>query len=131
VASSRKTNCCRGAFLRSFTVEELTFGSKTYEIGDITVMADGIKVEFEVAGPRLLRRDQVPRPARIRNNLPSEIVETAQKTSATQSHQNKPKAWALRLPAARVGQRAADAAGGVQSSSTVRKPSAVQVAARS
>jgi len=29
--------------LRAFTAEELSFGSKVYEIGDITVRADGIK----------------------------------------------------------------------------------------
>lgn len=33
--------------LRSFTAEELSFGSKTYEIGDITVLADGIKVQLK------------------------------------------------------------------------------------
>jgi hypothetical protein len=32
--------------LRTFTVEELSFGHKTYEIGDITVLADGIKVQL-------------------------------------------------------------------------------------
>ena len=37
----------QGRVLRSFTVEELSFGSKTYEIGDITVLADGIKVELK------------------------------------------------------------------------------------
>ena len=36
----------QGRALRTFTVEELTFGSKTYEIGDITVLADGIKVQL-------------------------------------------------------------------------------------
>ncbi|MFT3717704.1 DUF1439 domain-containing protein [Pseudorhodoferax sp.] len=30
--------------LRSFTKEEMTFGLKTYEVGAITVLADGIKV---------------------------------------------------------------------------------------
>lgn len=33
--------------LRTFTAEELSFGSKTYEIGDITVLADGIKVQLK------------------------------------------------------------------------------------
>lgn len=37
----------RGRVLRTFTAEELSFGSKTYEIGDITVLADGIKVELK------------------------------------------------------------------------------------
>lgn len=37
----------QGQVLRSFTVEELTFGNKTYEIGDITVLPDGIKVELK------------------------------------------------------------------------------------
>jgi hypothetical protein len=37
----------QGRVLRSFTVDELTFGNKTYEIGDITVLADGIKVELK------------------------------------------------------------------------------------
>ena len=37
----------QGRVLRSFTVEELSFGNKTYEIGDITVLADGIKVELK------------------------------------------------------------------------------------
>jgi hypothetical protein len=37
----------QGQVLRSFTVEELTFGRKTYEIGDITVLDDGIKVELK------------------------------------------------------------------------------------
>ena len=37
----------QGRVLRTFTVEELSFGSKTYEIGDITVLADGIKVELK------------------------------------------------------------------------------------
>jgi hypothetical protein len=32
--------------LRTFTAEELTVGRKTYEIGDITVQQDGIKVEL-------------------------------------------------------------------------------------
>lgn len=36
-----------GRILRSFTAEELTFGRKTYEIGDITVLADGIKVQLK------------------------------------------------------------------------------------
>jgi hypothetical protein len=37
----------QGRVLRTFTPEELSFGSKTYEIGDITVLADGIKVELK------------------------------------------------------------------------------------
>ena len=37
----------QGRVLRTFTVEELSFGSKIYEIGDITVLADGIKVELK------------------------------------------------------------------------------------
>ena len=37
----------QGRVLRTFTAEELSFGSKTYEIGDITVLADGIKVELK------------------------------------------------------------------------------------
>jgi len=37
----------QGRVLRTFTVEELSFGSKTYEIGDITVLDDGIKVELK------------------------------------------------------------------------------------
>ena len=37
----------QGRALRTFTAEELRFGSKTYEIGDITVLADGIKVELK------------------------------------------------------------------------------------
>ncbi|HJV95301.1 MAG TPA: DUF1439 domain-containing protein, partial [Albitalea sp.] len=37
----------QGRVLRSFTAEELSFGSKTYEIGDITVLADGIKVQLK------------------------------------------------------------------------------------
>jgi hypothetical protein len=37
----------QGRVLRTFTTEELSFGSKTYEIGDITVLADGIKVELK------------------------------------------------------------------------------------
>ena len=34
----------QGQVLRTFSAEELTVGNKTYEIGDITVLADGIKV---------------------------------------------------------------------------------------
>jgi len=34
----------QGRVLRTFTVEELSFGRKTYEIGDITVLADGIRL---------------------------------------------------------------------------------------
>ena len=37
----------QGQVLRRFTAEELSFGGKTYEIGDITVLADGIKVELK------------------------------------------------------------------------------------
>jgi hypothetical protein len=37
----------QGQVLRTFTAEELSFGSKTYEIGDITVLADGIKVQLK------------------------------------------------------------------------------------
>jgi len=37
----------QGRVLRTFTVEELSFGRKTYEIGDITVLDDGIKVELK------------------------------------------------------------------------------------
>jgi hypothetical protein len=36
-----------GQVLRTFTSEELTFGGKTYEIGDITVLDDGIKVQLK------------------------------------------------------------------------------------
>lgn len=36
-----------GQALRSFTKEEMTFGLKTYEIGAITVLDDGIKVQLE------------------------------------------------------------------------------------
>ena len=37
----------QGQVLRTFTAEELSFGSKTYEISDITVLADGIKVKLK------------------------------------------------------------------------------------
>ena len=37
----------QGQVLRTFTPEELSVGSKTYEIGDITVLDDGIKVELK------------------------------------------------------------------------------------
>lgn len=37
----------QGQPLRTFTKEELTMGRKTYEIGDITVLQDGIKVELK------------------------------------------------------------------------------------
>jgi hypothetical protein len=37
----------QGRVLRTFTAEELSVGSKTYEIGDITVLEDGIKVELK------------------------------------------------------------------------------------
>lgn len=36
----------QGQVLRTFTAEELSFGPKTYEIGDITVLSDGIKVQL-------------------------------------------------------------------------------------
>ncbi|MFZ4288132.1 DUF1439 domain-containing protein [Variovorax sp. HJSM1_2] len=37
----------RDQALRSFTEAELTVGRKTYDIGDITVLADGIKVQLK------------------------------------------------------------------------------------
>ncbi len=37
----------QGQILRAFTVEELRFGRKTYEIGDITVLDDSIKVQLK------------------------------------------------------------------------------------
>ena len=37
----------QGQVLRTFSAEELSFGRKTYEIGDITVLADGIKVQLK------------------------------------------------------------------------------------
>jgi len=37
----------QGQVLRSFTANELTVGRKTYEIGDITVQDDGIKVQLK------------------------------------------------------------------------------------
>lgn len=37
----------QGQVLRTFTTEELSFGPKTYEIGDITVLDDGIKVQLK------------------------------------------------------------------------------------
>ena len=37
----------QGQVLRTFTVEELSFGRKTYEIGDIVVLDDGIKVQLK------------------------------------------------------------------------------------
>jgi hypothetical protein len=37
----------QGQVLRSFTADELTVGRKTYEIGDITVQDDGIKVQLK------------------------------------------------------------------------------------
>lgn len=36
----------QGQVLRTFTADELSFGNKTWEIGDITVLADGIKVQL-------------------------------------------------------------------------------------
>ncbi|MFM9928101.1 DUF1439 domain-containing protein [Variovorax sp. H27-G14] len=37
----------QGQMLRSFTADELTVGRKTYEIGDITVQDNGIKVQLK------------------------------------------------------------------------------------
>ncbi|MBC7991252.1 MAG: DUF1439 domain-containing protein [Luteimonas sp.] len=37
----------QGQVLRTFTAEELRFGRKTYEIGDITVLDDGIRVQLK------------------------------------------------------------------------------------
>ncbi len=37
----------QGQVLRAFTAEELRFGSKTWEIGDITVLDDSIKVQLK------------------------------------------------------------------------------------
>lgn len=37
----------QGQVLRSFTADELTVGRKTYEIGDITVLDNGIKVQLK------------------------------------------------------------------------------------
>ena len=37
----------QGQILRTFTSEELSFGRKTYEIGDITVLDAGIKVQLK------------------------------------------------------------------------------------
>jgi len=37
----------QGQVLRSFTADELTMGRKTYEIGDITVQENGIKVQLK------------------------------------------------------------------------------------
>ncbi|WP_454903744.1 DUF1439 domain-containing protein [Variovorax gossypii] len=37
----------QGQVLRSFTADELTVGRKTYEIGDITVSDNGIKVQLK------------------------------------------------------------------------------------
>ena len=37
----------QGQVLRRFTADELTVGRKTYEIGDITVQDDGIKVQLK------------------------------------------------------------------------------------
>jgi len=36
-----------GHVLRSFTKEEMTVGLKTYEVGAITVLDDGIKIQLE------------------------------------------------------------------------------------
>ncbi len=36
-----------GQVLRTFTVEELSFGSKTYEIGDIVVLDDSIRFQLK------------------------------------------------------------------------------------
>ena len=40
----------QGRVLRTFTVDELSFGHKTYEIFDITGRADGIRVEPTASG---------------------------------------------------------------------------------
>lgn len=37
----------QGRVLRGFTAEELRFGPKTYEIGDIVIQDDGIKVQLK------------------------------------------------------------------------------------
>jgi len=37
----------QGRILRTFSTEELSVGSKTYELGEITVLADGIKVQLK------------------------------------------------------------------------------------
>ncbi|QFZ84184.1 DUF1439 domain-containing protein [Variovorax paradoxus] len=37
----------QGQILRSFTADELTVGRKTYEVGDITVQDNGIKVQLK------------------------------------------------------------------------------------
>jgi hypothetical protein len=37
----------QGQVLRTFTPEELSFGPRTYEIGDIVVLDDGIKVQLK------------------------------------------------------------------------------------
>jgi hypothetical protein len=37
----------QGQILRTFTSEELSFGRKTYEIGDITVLDDSVKVQLK------------------------------------------------------------------------------------
>ncbi|MEP7295518.1 MAG: DUF1439 domain-containing protein [Burkholderiales bacterium] len=37
----------QGQVLRTFTAEELSFGRKTYEIGDITVLDDSIRVQLK------------------------------------------------------------------------------------
>ena len=36
----------QGQVLRTFTADELSFGKKIYEVGDITIVADGIKVQL-------------------------------------------------------------------------------------
>ncbi len=36
----------QGQVLRTFTADELSLGNRQYEIGDITVLADGIKVQL-------------------------------------------------------------------------------------
>ena len=36
----------QGQVLRRFTADELSFGNKIYEVGDITIVADGIKVQL-------------------------------------------------------------------------------------
>ena len=47
IASLVAQELLQGQVLRTFTAEELSFGRKTYEIGDITVLADGIKVQLK------------------------------------------------------------------------------------
>ena len=37
----------RGQFLRPFTAKEMSIGRETYEISDITVLADGIMFQLK------------------------------------------------------------------------------------